>query len=166
MQDDLIEYLVEQKRSGKQTAVQIMCIVVLSLLVATLPYLRSISLGAAVLWGWISYKFIFPTTQIEYEYLYCDKCITVDKILGKEKRKNVGEFSLDRIEMIAPLDSRRWADFKNKNLKTFEYWSLEEREESKPYGIVYGGGMKIVLDLTEEFAKILQNNAPRKVYFD
>lgn len=166
MQDDIMEYLVAQKRTTKQTALQLFCLVLLSLFVATLPFLRSISIGAAVLWGWISYKFIFPRTQIEYEYLYCDKTITVDKIMGQKKRKNIGEYELDRIELVAPLDSPRWSEYKNKNLVLSEYWSLEESEEHKPYGIVYGGGMKIVLDLPEEFVKILQNNAPRKVFKD
>ena len=164
MQEDIIEYLVQQKRTGKQTFTQIGCLIVLSALVATLPFFRSISIAVAAIWGWVSYKFIFPTTQIEYEYLYCDKTITVDKIMGQVKRKNIGEYQLDRVEFVAPMDSPRWSEYKNKEFKVYEYWSLEESEEHKPYGIVYGGNMKIVLDLTEDFVRILQNNAPRKVF--
>ena len=32
--------------------------------------------------------------------------------------------------------------------------------------MIYEGGRKILLDLPKDFVKIVQNNAPRKVFFD
>ena len=166
MNDDLMEYMVRQKRTAGQLLIQLLCIVLLSFFVASIVFIRSIGLALAVIWGWVMYKFIYPATNLEYEYLYCDKTITVDKIMGQKKRKNIGEYTLDRMEMMAPLNSPRWSEYRNKDLKVYSYWSLRDSKMHKPYAFVYGGGQKIILDLPAEFVKIVQNNAPRKVFFD
>ncbi len=111
--------------------------------------------------------FIVPGTDIEFEYLYLDKEITVDKILGKEKRKNMGVYSLDKIELMCPSRSERGA-YKNAsgNLMVYDYTSRTESTEYEPYDIFLEGNVKIVLDLPVDFVKMVQTNAPRKVFMD
>lgn len=121
-----------------------------------------VGLGLAMLYRYL----IFPLTDIEYEYLYCDKTITVSKIMAKEKRKDLETFDLDKVEMLAPSNSYRLAEFKNRQLTEVNYWSMDKTKEEPPYAMIYEGGRKILLDLPKEFVKIVQNNAPRKVFFD
>ena len=40
-------------------------------------------------------------TDIEYEYLYLDKEITIDKIMAKTRRKRVLSISVDKIEILS-----------------------------------------------------------------
>lgn len=166
MQIDLMEYMVYQKRTTKAKALMMFFFILTSLCAASMVVTRSIGLAFTVLLAWITYKFIYPLGSIEYEYLYCDKMITVDMIKAEKKRKTLAEYSLDRMELMCPLNSDRWKAYEHKNFKVYEYWSHMESDKHKPYAFIYGGNQKIVLDLPEEFVKIVQNNAPRKVYFD
>lgn len=166
MNDDLMEYLVEQKLTTKGYFMRSACF-------AMVP--------VCILWFILGYKWvlfllfgvfllgkyvIFPMTAIEYEYLYCDKTITVDKIQGKSKRKTIGEFALDRMDILAPVNSHRLDEYKSRVTETKEYWSLQESHVHEPYALIYAGKQKIILDLTPEFVKMIQNNAPRKVFMD
>lgn len=114
----------------------------------------------------VYFYFILPGTDIEYEYLYLDKEITVDKILGKEKRKTMGVYELDNIELMCPVDSKRGAYQNGGVSRTYDYSSGVPSDEHKPYAIFYAGNVKIVLDLPVDFVKMVQTNAPRKVFMD
>jgi hypothetical protein len=46
------------------------------------------------------------------------------------------------------------------------FWSLDTSDDHVPYAMIYEGGLKVLLDLPKDFVKIIQNNAPRKVFFD
>ena len=121
-----------------------------------------VGLGLAMLYRYL----IFPLTDIEYEYLYCDKTITVSKIMAKEKRKDLETFDIDKMEILAPSNSYRLGEFKNRDLKEVNYWSMDSSREEPPYAMIYEGGRKILLDLPEDFVKLVQNNAPRKEFVD
>ena len=56
--------------------------------------------------------FLNMYTDLEYEYLYLDKELSVDKIMAKSKRKRVGTYSLDRMEVFAPVYSYHLDNFK------------------------------------------------------
>lgn len=164
MNDEFIEYMVKKPLSKKENFKRIMCFVFLALIVSTLPFLRSITVGIAALWLFITIKFIFPATEIEYEYLYCDRVLTVDKILGRKKRKTIGEYAMDKIDLVAPVESSRLSEFNKKVEKTYFYDSGVESENHKPYAIIFGVKEKLVLDLSPEFVKIMQKDGPRKVF--
>ena len=165
--DAYMEHLVKKNTEPKDLVLKygsIVLIVVITIVVfffaAGLCILAGLGLAMA-------YRYlIYPLTDIEYEYLYCDKQITVSKIMAKEKRKDLETFDLDKVEMLAPSNSYRLAEFKNRQLTEGNYWSMDKTKEEPPYAMIYEGGRKILLDLPKEFVKIVQNNAPRKVFFD
>ena len=45
---------------------------------------------------------VSPLVHIEYEYLYVDRELTVDKILNRKSRKKVANYRLNKIEIMAP----------------------------------------------------------------
>lgn len=160
-----MEYMVRKKQTPKDHACRIGMLVLICFVISTVFFFRFAILVAGIL-GAIAYFIVFPNTDIEYEYLYCDKMITVDKILAQKKRKNVATYKIDEMEILAPVNSYRLNEYKNRKLKEVPLWSLMDSEEHQPYAMIYKGNQKIILDLPEKFVKIVQSDAPRKVYFD
>jgi len=104
--------------------------------------------------------------NVEYEYLYLDKEIVVDKILGQTRRKTVGTISLDRMEIMAPIKSYHLDNYKKRDVKVKDYSIGEELKPDLRYVIYYEGGSKIILSPSEEFVKVIKDVAPRKVFMD
>lgn len=166
MNDDFIEYMVKKKFGSKEMAVRIVMFILMLLLIATFPFLGIIAFALAAAEIFVTIKFIFPLTDIEYEYLYCDKTVTVDKIMGQTFRKTVGEYKMDKVLAVAAEGSHRLDEYKNRIEKTIDLSSQIESEEHKPYALIVEGKTKVVLDLPEKFVKMMWNDSPRKVFMD
>ena len=110
--------------------------------------------------------FVNMYTDLEYEYLYLDKELTVDKVMAKSKRKRVATYSLDRMEIFAPIKSYRLDNFKNRDVKVKDYSIGEEQQPDLRYVMYYEGGEKIILSPSPELVKVMKNVAPRKVFSD
>lgn len=165
--DSYMEHLVKKNTEPKDKVLKYGSIALIVLItIAVFFFMPTLAILAGVLLGMAYRYLIFPLTDIEYEYLYCDKSITVSKIMAKEKRKDLETFDLDKIEILAPSNSYRLGEYKNRQLTETNYWSMDTSKEEPPYAMIYEGGRKILLDLPSEFVKLVQNNAPRKVFFD
>lgn len=164
MKDSYMEYMVRKKITVKDHLIRILMIVLtvffFLLSIVIQPFLIIAGILAA-----ITYFVVFPNTDLEYEYLYCDKQITVDKIMAQRNRKQIAVYDTDKIELLAPANSFRLKAFEHRTLREVPLWSLEE-DEHVPYVMIYEGNQKVILDLPAEFVKLVQNAAPRKVYFD
>lgn len=170
--DSYMEYMVKRPISTADKLKRVAFIVMIAICVAgwfLFSPIQIISYGffiVAFVLIVLYFYFILPGTDIEYEYLYLDKEITVDKIMGKEKRKTLNVYSVDKIDLMCPIDSERGA-YKNGGVsKVYDYSSGIPSEAHKPYAIFYEGNVKIVLDLPVDFVKMVQTNAPRKVFMD
>jgi len=103
-------------------------------------------------------------TDVEDEYLYLNKDITVDKVMAKSKRKRIATYSADRMEILAPINSYHLDNYKNRNVKVKDLSIGEVQQPDLRYVMYYEGGEKIILSPSEELIKILRNVAPRKVF--
>lgn len=166
MMDGYIEHMVKRKITSKDLGIRVACIAASILITCSCVFLGMFMILFGGMACFFTIAFVFPRTDIEYEYLYCDKLITVDKIYGKAKRKRLGEFEVDKIEIFAPANSYRLADYKNKKVTELDYCGHIENSGDTTYVIYYDGNVKIVLDLPEKFVKMVQNIAPRKVFID
>ena len=110
--------------------------------------------------------YVGMNANIEYEYLYLDKEITVDKVLNKTRRKKVGVFAVDKIEILAPIKSYHLDDYKNRQVKEFDYSCGQERKPDLRYCMYYNGEKKVILEPNAEMVKAIKNVAPRKVFTD
>lgn len=164
MNDSYMEYMVRKKFTAKDRFCRILMIVLVVFFFSLSPVIP-VSLFIAAVLGAVAYFVVFPNTNLEYEYLYCDKQITVDKIMAQRNRKQVAVYDTDKIELLAPANSYRLKAFEHRTLKEVPLWSLKE-DEHVPYVMIYEGNQKVILDLPAEFVKLVQNVAPRKVYFD
>ena len=117
----------------------------------------------AVIIGVLAY-FVNLNSDVEYEYLYLDKELTVDKVLAKTKRKRVAVYQLSRIEALAPIKSYHLDDFKNRDVKVRDFSVGYEDKPDLRYAMYYEGGEKVILSPSPELIKVMKNVAPRKVF--
>ena len=165
MSETYVECLVAKKTSTAKSFLKILLIMLtVCFLILGLAGL-AIGLLVAVATG-IGAYFAYMNADIEYEYLYLDKEISVDKVMAKSKRKKVGTFLVDQMEIFAPLNSYRLDSFKNRNLKTLDYSSGVENQPEKRYVMVCNGDTKVILEPNEAMIKAIRNVAPRKVFTD
>ena len=168
MSDAYVECLVKAKTSplAKFFKVFLMTLtVVFVLAVFVLPPLMIFGFIGAILTGGGAY-FVNLYTDLEYEYLYLDKELAVDKIMAKTRRKRVVSYQLDRIEILAPIKSYRLDNYRKRQAKVKDYSIGEELQPDRRYLMFYEGGEKIVLSPSEELIKVMKNAAPRKVFSD
>ena len=162
-----VECLVASKASP---AVKILSFV--SLALAVVFFLSSLAgfgvLGLILCIGaGVAYYFLSLNANIEFEYQYCDKEITVDKILNKSRRKNVAKYDVTKIEALAPSRSYHLDEFKNRSFKTVDYSARVKDPQPDPtYTFIYDGKEKVVFEPTDEFVAAVKSIIPRKVFTD
>lgn len=162
-----VECLVSSKASPIMVLLKFV-----TLIFAVLAFLVSLFFGSfvgmvlAIVLG-VAYYFISLNASIEFEYQYCDREITVDKILNKSRRKNVGKYDVGKLEALAPSRSYHLDEYKNRTCKTVDYSSRIKNQQPDPtYTFYYDGKEKIIIEPTREFVEAVRNVAPRKVFFD
>ena len=166
MSDTYVECLVKAKPSmiGKFFKVFLIVLtVIFSLAFIVVGTLLPFIIIAPVLTGVGAY-FVNMFTDLEYEYLYLDRELVVDKVMAKSKRKRVATYSLDRMEILAPIKSYHLDNFKNRSAKEIDYSIGEELQPDKRFVMYYEGGQKIILSPSEELVKVMRNMAPRTVF--
>ncbi len=166
MNDSYKELLVKKESGMKEKALRVVSLV--PTIIAGLLCLLTgniIIFIIAVAFGVLDY-FVFQWTDIEYEYLYLDKEITIDKIMAKQRRKRVATISVDKIEILAPVKSYQLDSYKNREGKVIDYSAGQDLPDEKLYMMFYDGNQKYMLNLSDDFAKTIKGIAPRKVFLD
>ena len=110
--------------------------------------------------------FLKMRTEVEFEYLYIGREITIDKIMGKSTRKRVGTYEISSMEIFAPYSSHRLDAYKSRKVEEKDYSIGVAEKPDRRYVMYYEGGLRIVLSPSTEFVNTLKNVAPRKVFTD
>lgn len=166
MNESYNELLVKKEQDGKQKLLRIICVIP-TVLCGCLTFLTgnmflfifTIIMGAAD-------YFIYQWTDIEYEYLYIDREISIDKIFAKSRRKRVCTIDIHKIEILAPAGSYHLDAYKNRNVKATDYSAGKDVDGMRLYHMYYEGNRKFILNLTDEFAGNVRGIEPRKVFTD
>lgn len=164
MSETYVECLVKQKQSGLKRFLKVFLIVLtvlmfIVMLIIPFAFLLAIAAGAG---AYVLHLF----SDLEYEYLYLDRELVVDKVMAKTRRKRVGTYSLDRIEILAPIKSYHLDNYRNRTAKAKDYSIGEELKPDRRYVMYYEGGEKVLLSPSEELVKAMRNVAPRKIFND
>ena len=166
MNESYKELLVKKDKGAKEILTRVVCVVptvllgLLTLLTGNIVcFIFVIALGA------LDY-FVFQWTDLEYEYLYLDKEISVDKIMAKTRRKRAATISVEKIEIMAPEKSHQLDSYRNRQAKVMDLSAGHDLPDQKLYWVFYEGNQKILMNLTEDFAKTVKGIAPRKVFTD
>ena len=108
MNEQYMEYMVKRKRGNKERMIKSLALALNVALFGMAFFINIFSLPGtillilAVLMIPFNQAVILPMSDIEFEYLYLDKQLTVDKIMGKSKRKNIATYDLDKFEILCP----------------------------------------------------------------
>lgn len=169
MSDVYVECLVKAKPSNALKLLKYV-LIGLTVLLGCLAFLTiaPINLVCFVLavGAGVGAYFVNMNADLEYEYLYLDKELAVDKVMAKSKRKRVAVYSLDRIEILAPVKSYRLDNYKNRSVKVKDYSIGYEDKPDLRYAMYYEGGEKLLLSPSAEMIKVMRSAAPRKVFPD
>ena len=108
--------------------------------------------------------FLLPNLDLEFEYLYLDKEITIDKVLAKQKRKRIIVIDLNKMEKIAPINSHELDFYKSRKTPMKDYSSM--MPDAKLYVLVYHdntGEQLICMEPSAELLRAIKTVFPRKV---
>ena len=165
MIDSYVECFVKAKPKGLWKFLKVLLImltvvfVLLSLMGVVLLFVFAIATGVGA-------YFMNMKSNVEYEYLYLDKELTIDKIMAQTKRKRVAVYRLDSIEIFAPIKSYHLDNFKNRQVTVKDYSIGEELKPDRRYVFYYEGKEKVIVSPSEEMVKAMRMVAPRKVFND
>ena len=164
MNDTYVECLVKVEPKAYKKFFKYL-LIILTAIIGLLSLATGILIGfiLAIVLGVIAY-FVSLNTDIEYEYLYVDRQITVDKIMLKSKRKRVGVYDVDKIEAMGPINSYQLDNFKNRQTKNKDFSCGVEKKPDHRYAVYYEGQEKLIIEPSPEFVKAIYNIAPRKVF--
>ncbi len=165
MNDTYVEVMVDRKTSPLLGAAKVVLYVLAVVCFLATVVVNGIFIVGAIVFGVIAY-FVVPMFDIEYEYLYLDREISIDKIMSKEKRRHVYTVDLNKMEFIAPVTSHELDAYTSRNLKTYDFTSRQE--DAKVYSIVYGTGNEgtvlVNIEPNGEMLRAIKNVFPRKVF--
>lgn len=163
--ESYVEVLVKKKPSTAMKFLKMLCITMTvamvlfgmgGILIAIIP---AIVLGvAAYILG------LFE--EVEYEYTYIDRELQIDRILAKSKRKRMETLDLNKMEILAPMNSYRLDSYKNREYKVVDYSRKVDEKPETRYLLYMAGEKKVILEPNMEMVKVIQNIAPRKVFKD
>ena len=164
MNDTYVEVMVDRKTSPLLGVARIV-LYALAIICFMLGLIGSgLFFVGAIAFALVAY-FVLPNFDLEYEYLYIDKEISIDKIMSKEKRKHVMTVDLNNMEIIAPINSHELDQYKARGLKTYDFTS--NTEDAKVYSVVCTNGnegtVMVNVEPNEEMLHAIKNVFPRKV---
>lgn len=167
MSETYVECLVKREPSvaGRLAKMVLIMLAVVFGLLGFIGFAYGTPLLVAAAAG-IGAYFAHLNTYIEYEYLYLDRELSVDKIKAQTRRKKVATFEVDRMEILAPIKSYHLDNYKNRDARVTDYSIGREEQPDKRYVMYYEGNQKIILSPDEELVKAIRSVSPRKVFLD
>ncbi len=158
MEENYVEWLVKRRDPVYAIPLKALMIAVcvISVFLALQTMFGIIIMAAA----FIGTYFVFINLSIEFEYLYADGGLRIDRIMGKARRKKVFDCEKEDVQFVAPSDSYMLKDYENANTKLADYSS--GRKDGKVYAMIYQKGSESRKVLFEPNEKMI--NAMRRAY--
>lgn len=160
MSDFYTEQLVKKQSGAKEMAIRaglIVLTVIAVFIVLMFPLGIILPILAVVL-----DVFMFRRLNVEYEYLFVNGDLDVDKIMSRAKRKRMFSMNVSEMELLAPSDAPELRQYQN--AKTLDFSS--GTGQAKLYTLVvadHGGLKKVVFEPNETIIEGFFVLAPRKV---
>ena len=167
MSDLYYELLVKKETTAKDKLIKYGLYVLVALFVFAGLFIHPLLLLAAIAAGVACY-FIVPGTDVEYEYLFVNGELDIDKVMSKSKRKKVTSLDLTQADLIAPVTSHRMDYYNgNQKMKTVDYSS--GNPDHKRFAVITRIGTescRVIIEPDEKMAQSIKNSDPSKVFLD
>lgn len=175
MEFGVIEVVVNCKKNPLIEAAKVVCVILAALfLLGGLSMMGVIGLWALIpivlgVLAAVGAYMASMNSNVDYEYALVDRELRVAKIMNKEKRKAIAQYDLDKMEILAPMNSHQLDSYRNRqNLKELDFSSHDSERAASTYCCYLEGNEKLVLDLADADGEKLLNAirmfAPRKVF--
>lgn len=108
--------------------------------------------------------FLFKRMNVEFEYVYFNGDLDIDRILDMQSRKRVFSTNIKEMEVIAPTGSVELHPYQRTKVLDFS----THNPEDKTYEMVTlfkGETVKVIFNPNEKILNGMKNMAPRKVFF-
>lgn len=105
---------------------------------------------------------MFRRLNVEYEYLYVNGDLDIDKIMNRSRRKKMFTMNVSELELLAPADAPELRQYRN--LKTADYCS--GTGQARQYALIvadHGEMKKIIFEPNDTILEGFYILAPRKV---
>ena len=123
MSDLYTEVLVKKQQTGKDKAIKGVLIFFTVLFAAAGIMMNPLILLLALVLGIVDYIFI-PKLSVEFEYLYVNGELDIDRIYSQSRRKRAASYELSNMEILAPYQSHQLDSYKNnQSIKRYNYSS-------------------------------------------
>lgn len=164
MSDLYTELLVKRKTQLRDKVLKVVLIVVTILAAFVGLFMTPLGFIALIAMGVADY-ILLPRFDLEFEYLYVNGELDIDKIMSKQKRKRAASYDMEKMEMIAPWNSHELDYHKNDTKAKISDYS-SKTENANVYGMIYNSdkGKEIVLlELNNVVLNDIRRIAPRKI---
>ena len=165
MSESYVECLIKHKTPTVKAVLRILFTALCVLFALLFLMVGFVALIMALVCGVLSY-FMSLECHVEYEYLYVDRELSIDKISAQKRRKTVEKLNTEKIEILAPVNSWHLDEYKNRQLKQKDYSVGYEAQPDKRYMLIYNNEMRVLLSPNAALIAALKNVAPRKVFTD
>lgn len=160
------ELLVARKTTAKDRIAKVGLIMLTTLSFAAGIVFFPVFLLVGVFFLVVDYFFL-PTFDVEYEYLYVNGSIDVDRIYAKSRRKRAVSVDLNNMEIMAPSNSHRLDSYRQGNIKVEDFSSQTEGNRGYIFILSDNGKRRAVkLELDENMLEDIKQRFPRKVFMD
>ncbi len=162
MADVFVEQIIKKKLSLGGLAIRVGAIFLVLIGLLLFPWLRIIALTITVLFIYLAYL-AFVYTSVELEYSFVNGELTIDRILGKRKRKPGETYDIRKAELIAPVNSEEVAR-KSEFLTKIDYTGTNNRDDH--YAIIIDdvegvkGALMITIEPEERLVEAMYNVRP------
>ena len=162
MNEVYYEILVVRKKDPKLQMGQIVTVLLAGVCAVAVLFGFIYGILLAPIFGLMCY-FLTLRNKVEYEYLYVDKELQIDRITNQSKRKKMETLDLNQLEILAPIRSHELDNYRKRAGATLDYSSGEEANDPQKYMLVIGD-KKVIFEPTPELVQTIRMFAPRKVF--
>ena len=164
MGDSYREIMVKRETSAMDQVKKISLIGLTVFMFAAGIFITPLLLLAGLALAIVCY-FIVPGFDLEYEYLYVNGELDIDKIMSKQKRKKCASYDMNLLEIMAPSNSHALDSYRNKkDIKIRDFTS--RRQDVLSYTLIFNlekGQELVKVELDEAIVGDIRRIAPRKV---
>ena len=160
MSDYYTEQLVKKRPDAKDLAIKT-GLIVLTVLTVLIVFIFPVGLILPIL-AIVLDVIMFRRLNVEYEYLYVNGDLDIDKIMHKARRKRVFSMNVNDLEVLAPIDAIELRQYQR--AKVLDYSSGTGR--GRLYALVvtdHGQQKKIIFEPNDTIVEGFFLLAPRKV---
>ena len=160
MGDFYTEQLVKRQKASSTTLIKAI-LIILTVLSVVLIFMIPFGIIGPVIMIALD-VFLFRSMDVEYEYLFVNGDLDIDKIMHKARRKRVCSVNINDVEILAPADSGDARQYQR--AKTQDYTSASGSKNV--YALVVnekGVLKKILFEPNDSIVEGFFLMAPRKV---